>query len=774
MRRPVLQLLALAVAAVFAAPVAAVEAGGAETETLHGTLQGLYVETFRESHVEPRFSLLTRSGEVSLDLGDQSPEELSGAVVDVTGRRVGKTLHVADARAGRDIKVRKAPTSEALVDAASLDATSPASDTTVTADSIATAAVVTKNIAVILVNFRDDTARPFTTSAVQTAFFTGSTSAKRFFEEESKGRMSVTGSVFGWYTLDTTSTTCDWTTWTTMANNAVAANGGSLSGYTNFAYVIPATAACGWAGVAYINGSKSVLNNTISVQVITHELGHNFGLNHANALYCTANGSRVSIAAPESCESKGYQDPFSTMGNNALRHNHGAHLGALGWVASSETVLAAPGNQYTISPYFGSGAVKLVRVPRGSGATLDLDFRATYGAFDTFTADSPAVAGVTIRLSESSTSRVSHLVDTTPATADLKDAPLLVGKSLRDPVSGLTIKTVSVSSAGVVVSVTEGVAPSAPGSLAASATSTPKVDLSWTAATDNVGVKSYKVTRNGSAVATVNAPATTWSDSSVGYGTAYTYTVAAVDTSGNTGAAASKAVTTPANPSPTPTPTPTPAPTATPSPDPTPTPEPTASPDPSPTPVPSATPAPGPEDPHAPSAPEPLSATAGITTVTLTWGAATGKDPIGGYEVTRNGSKVATLDPNLLTWKDSRRAPSTSYTYAVTAIDTAFRASAASSITIRTKADTIRPSRPRYFRVAARYGGGYVKFAWSRSTDNVKVARYRIYREGRSTYVRSTTGTSIKMWVRKGYRYYVRAIDSSGNRSYGSNHVRGR
>ena len=41
------------------------------------------------------------------------------------------------------------------------------------AESITTAAVVTRNIAVILLNFSDNTSKPYTTSAVQTAFFTG-------------------------------------------------------------------------------------------------------------------------------------------------------------------------------------------------------------------------------------------------------------------------------------------------------------------------------------------------------------------------------------------------------------------------------------------------------------------------------------------------------------------------------------------------------------------------------------------------------------------------
>src|SRR5206468_8326460 len=45
-------------------------------------------------------------------------------------------------------------------------------------------------------------------------------------------------------------------------------------------------------------------------------------------------------------------------------------------------------------------------------------------------------------------------------------------------------------------------APTAPSNLAATATSSSSVALSWTASTDNVGVAGYRVSRNGTLVAT--------------------------------------------------------------------------------------------------------------------------------------------------------------------------------------------------------------------------------------------------------------------------------
>lgn len=74
-------------------------------------------------------------------------------------------------------------------------------------------------------------------------------------------------------------------------------------------------------------------------------------------------------------------------------------------------------------------------------------------------------------------------------------------------------------------------APTVPGSLQATAASSTRVDLEWTAATDNVGVTSYTVLRDG---ATVGSTATTaYADTGLTAGTQYRYSVAANDAAGN-------------------------------------------------------------------------------------------------------------------------------------------------------------------------------------------------------------------------------------------------
>ena len=159
--------------------------------------------------------------------------------------------------------------------------------------------------------------------------------------------------------------------------------------------------------------------------------------------------------------------------------------------------------------------------------------------------------------------------------------------------------------------------------------------------------------------------------------------------------------------------------------------------------------------------------------MSLSWGAATDDFGVISYQVRRNGALVATVAGDQVTWKDGSRKPATTYSYTVAALDTGFNLSDATALSIKTKADTQRPSTPKHFRVAKR-SGRYVTFDWAPSTDNVKVLKYRIYREGRTKAIAATTRSWIRIPTVKGARYYVRAVDTSYNRSFGSRHLRGR
>jgi chitodextrinase len=87
--------------------------------------------------------------------------------------------------------------------------------------------------------------------------------------------------------------------------------------------------------------------------------------------------------------------------------------------------------------------------------------------------------------------------------------------------------------------------PSAPANLTANAVGSTQVQLSWTTASDNVGVAGYQIWRNGAQISV--SMSLSFTDTTVQASTSYTYTVRAYDAAGNVSPnSPSASVTTPA------------------------------------------------------------------------------------------------------------------------------------------------------------------------------------------------------------------------------------
>ncbi|GAA1394414.1 DUF4832 domain-containing protein [Catellatospora coxensis] len=173
-------------------------------------------------------------------------------------------------------------------------------------------------------------------------------------------------------------------------------------------------------------------------------------------------------------------------------------------------------------------------------------------------------------------------------------------------------------------------APSTPIGLTVSGVTNTSVSLSWSAATDNVGVAGYQVFRGGTQV---GAPTgTSFTDTGRSPGQTYQYTVRAVDAAGNvSGSSATVSATT--------------------------------------------TGCSG--DCIAPSAPALSSPGKSDTTVSLSWTASTDNVGVTGYEVFRGATLVGS--PAGTSYTDTGLTASTAYSYTVKARDAAGNRSAASN-----------------------------------------------------------------------------------------------
>ncbi len=176
----------------------------------------------------------------------------------------------------------------------------------------------------------------------------------------------------------------------------------------------------------------------------------------------------------------------------------------------------------------------------------------------------------------------------------------------------------------------------------------------------------------------------------------------------------------------------------------------------------------GPPDTVPPSAPTDFVASGlTATSVGLTWAAGTDDVMVAGYRILRDGVAVATATGT--TWTDTGRAPATSYTYQVATLDRAGNTSEVAIATGTTLRDTTPPSRPGWLH--KRTYLYRVRLSWGAARDNVRVAAYYVYRIGYTRPVAKTTHLSVYIRRHRGARYFVRAIDSSGNRSSRTNVV---
>jgi len=175
-------------------------------------------------------------------------------------------------------------------------------------------------------------------------------------------------------------------------------------------------------------------------------------------------------------------------------------------------------------------------------------------------------------------------------------------------------------------------APSTPVNLTANASAYNRVNLSWGASTDNVGVTGYHVVRNGTTIATTTGTGTTYADTSVSASSSYSYQVIAYDAkANNSGLSNTATAATPAAPDTTP-----------------------------------------------PSAPANLTATAvSSSQINLSWGASTDNIGVTSYDVYRNATKLITVTTT--SFGNTGLAHSSTYSYYVIARDAAGNSSPASN-----------------------------------------------------------------------------------------------
>lgn len=315
--------------------------------------------------------------------------------------------------------------------------------------------------AVLLVNFQDHATQPITKANAHALVF-GTVSD--FYWEASYQKTFLTGDTLGWFTLPVSESLCDNNRFAQEADKMAAAAGVDLSKYERLIYLMPRkTCMDGGSNSGTTLPTRMFATaNEFNAQLVTHELGHNFGLMHSGTIECGA------AVIGDSCASNSYGDLADTMGGGYVNHFNAVHKDRLGWLDASRMATVSANGTWTLAPFETAAAgTKALKIPRGIDPMTGqmgyyyVEYRQPAG-FDASLATLGTLAqGVLIHADGTN----SVLLDLTPNSdpssnyADMRDAALSVGRTWTDA-NGISFTLKSADANGAVVEVkTGGAAP---------------------------------------------------------------------------------------------------------------------------------------------------------------------------------------------------------------------------------------------------------------------------------------------------------------------------
>ncbi len=191
-----------------------------------------------------------------------------------------------------------------------------------------------------------------------------------------------------------------------------------------------------FAGLAYVGAAGAWIQNSFdSPGVSAHELGHNYGLNHAN-FWDT--GGESTLGSGSSVE---YGDGFDTMGNATAgkRHFNARYKSLLDWLPAAYVRTLTTNGTYRLYPMDVTNAntqIRALRIAKNTQTNYWFEFR------QTFTTSPSIMNGLGVRWARSG-NQSSLLLDTTPGSVDgSKDSAVVIGRTFSDRTLGLHVTPV--------------------------------------------------------------------------------------------------------------------------------------------------------------------------------------------------------------------------------------------------------------------------------------------------------------------------------------------
>ncbi len=311
-----------------------------------------------------------------------------------------------------------------------------------------------QKVVVMMVNFSNTPVPLVTRSQIEQYVFT---ETANYYQANSYSQASISGDVLAgpqndWYQINMPQT-CDYNA-ALLEAVALADPNVDFSGYDYINIVAPFNVStCGWAGIATlgktsISTGEGIRTMGISfvaasyaggMHVFAHELGHNFGSQHASFYDC----DDVSIA-DSGCSIVEYGDNFSIMGNLYRGgYFNGLHKDISGWLSAGKMTQVTSDGVYDLEPMGAlTGGLKVLKIPRKLNDYLYVEFRQPIGNDAGIGAGSNVFNGVILHTVYSQNNSKSLLLDTSPP-GESSNVALLPGQTFTDPASQTQVKLIS-------------------------------------------------------------------------------------------------------------------------------------------------------------------------------------------------------------------------------------------------------------------------------------------------------------------------------------------
>jgi len=233
----------------------------------------------------------------------------------------------------------------------------------------------------------------------------------------------------------------------TDAENAATTAGYNVAGYDRVGVVFTSLASISgsqinYGGLGEVIGRDFWVNGEFDLRVVAHEVGHNYGLNHAN-LWQVSDGNPVS---PNGSSTE-YGDPNDVMGSGSTYQHEFTHWNKsiLQWIPDSSVTLASAAGTYRIYRFDGGTATNLanpraLKIVRNATQDYWIGYRRGDG-------NASLMNGAYIIWGYNSNQQGNLLDMTTPGT-NVNDAGLAIGTTFNDTVAGISITPVAQGGSG--------------------------------------------------------------------------------------------------------------------------------------------------------------------------------------------------------------------------------------------------------------------------------------------------------------------------------------